>query len=214
MKERPILFSGPMVRAILEGQKTQTRRIIKPQPVAENNGMEWKGWDFISPEMMGHNCHPTHGQPGDRLWVKETWKVMLHSPGYDNGLQESGGEDYESGVATIAYRAGGDMVTVDFLEEREDEQASRGMMRWKPSIHMPRWASRITLEIVSVRVERLQEITRGDCMAEGCPFPNIARETSPKQWFADLWQSINTKEGKTWNDNPWVWVIEFKRVAA
>jgi hypothetical protein len=203
MKERPILFSGPMVRAILDGSKTQTRRIVKPSCViiVDAGGYHWP---FKTAGRFSHAIDCPFGRPGDRLWVRETFCMAGEHGSYD-AAPADGRPRWPDSLPTIHrcfYRA---------TEQGVDFDHGEG---WKPSIHMPRWASRITLEIVSIRVERLHEITRGDCMAEGCPFPNIARETSPQQWFADLWKTINTKPGKTWDDNPWVWVIEFKRVAA
>lgn len=194
MKERPILFSAPMVRAILDGRKTQTRRVVKPQPhdtheiecgiyhptVIDRHGEEDAGPPIFGAYSMDGEwgCKCPYGQPGDRLWVREAFGTC------------------DSYVPHVFYRADGEAPNHDF--------------KWKPSIHMPRWASRVTLEIVSVRVERLQGINRGDAMAEGCPFPNMARETDPRTWFVDLLESING--AGSWEANPWVWVIEFKRV--
>lgn len=105
------------------------------------------------------------------------------------------------------HKAKGDGTGVTW---KVDWNGNPSGFKWKPSIHMPRWASRITLEVTGVRVERLNEISRGDCMSEGCPFPNMAKTTNPIAWFSELWESING-EG-SWALNPWVWVIEFKRV--
>ena len=183
MKERPILFSGAMVRAILEGRKTVTRRVVKPQP-------DFLGsmTDPTTPfKTLGAGLHGQivcpYGKPGDRLWVRETFAVY--------------GDEK---MAAIHYRA-----------DRPHHVGQKGM-GYKPSIHMPRWASRILLEITAVRVERLQDINRGDAMAEGCPFPNMAAGPDPRQWFAELWQEINGAE--SWAANPWVWVVEFNRVTA
>lgn len=249
MKERPVLFSAPMVRAILAGTKTQTRRVMKIQPEggqrplsewsrglaaschdhnpdqakldAHSARLEGRVFPFTtnSGSLVSYPC--PYGHPGDRLWVRETWKVMLHSPGYDNGLQESGGEDSEPGVATVAYDAGGEMLTVDFLEEIEDEQAARACKgKWKPSIHMPRWASRILLEITGVRVERLQDISTEDCIAEGIvrtPLVHLVTYVVPgtpieklgaRAAYQSLWESINGPG--SWDANPWVWVVEFR----
>lgn len=195
MKERPIFFSGEMVRAILDGRKTQTRRVLKPQPegresqqfsgIAEareylgpkNHGKygAYFGWDFIP-------C--PYGRPGDRLWVRETWAYEWEGSGCpdDDGIlyraTDPGWDDNETGL------------------------------RWRPSIHMPREFSRITLEITGVRAERLQDISNSDALAEGCPSPDI----HPREWFVALCQSINGPD--LWDANPWVWVIEFQRKEA
>lgn len=178
-KERPILFSGPMVRAILEGRKTQTRRIVKPQPVET----EWR--KIACP----------YGQPGDRLWVRET---------------------FATGYGGVFYRASeGDKCKV----------ISGAIVPWKPSIYMPRKLSRLTLEVVRVRVERLQDITDYDCAEEGCcdrtplqdnePAGKFIRErqhsSAVRLRYECLWESINGKG--SWDANPWVWVVEFKKVA-
>lgn len=186
-KERPILFSEPMVKAILEGRKTQTRRVIKPQPERLGEVV----WDFGSEETcfigdesareyLLYNARNPYGWAyhdgtADRLWVRETWR------------------HYKLENRT-SYRADG-------------EEDVTPLLTWRPSIHMPRWASRITLEITDVRVERVQEISLGDIRAEGLdPLPVV----NPRGDFADLWDSINLKRGYGWDQNPWVWVICFK----
>lgn len=179
MKERPILFSGPMVRAILDGRKTQTRRIVKPQPTND-----YVTFMPLSSELVGvtkHGgpidnrgwLHCPYGKTGDRLWVRETWCPDV--------------EPY-----TFRYKADG----------------GEPLERWRPSIHMPRWASRITLEVVSVRVERLQDISEEDALAEGITL--VERGTSPVDQFNKLWESINGPG--SWEANPWVWVVSFKRI--
>lgn len=186
-KQRPILFNAPMVRALLDGTKTQTRRVCKPQPINVSGGVPSRA---LPPRLIGiadpdygiaYKC--PYGKQRDQLWVRETF--LKTNPFSDGGRH------------TYGYRA-------------TDECEFPGAI-WKPSIFMPRAASRITLEINGVRVERLQDITRGDCMAEGCPFPNRAKVTDPKGWYSDLWTSINGAD--SWDLNPWVWVIEFKKVA-
>jgi len=169
-KERPILFKGEMVRALLEGRKTQTRRVVKVD-VANCCTHQCGG------KSEAALSHCPYGQPGDRLWVRETFHPMKSSKG------------------PASYRA---------TWPKDDETPDEG---WKPSIHMPRWASRITLEIVAVRVERLQQISNEDCFAEGLPADTTKGN---RTWYADLWESINGKG--SWNVNPWVWVVEFKRV--
>lgn len=179
MKEKPILFSSPMVKAILDGSKTQTRRVIKPQPI-------WIGDPSV--QFKTQDCNPKgiikcpYGQPGDRLWVREKFS-------YPTGYSYVGG---------IWYWADGQPDKGDWIKP-------------KPSIHMPRWASRITLEVVSVRVERLQDISESDSRAEGVRYSE--EEIRPYTCaFVDLWDSINAKLGYGWDVNPWVWVVEFKRV--
>lgn len=163
MTERPILFSGPMVRAILDGRKTQTRRVAK---------------DRDKP------CK--YGIAGDRLWVRETWQSAAAM-----GVCHAS-DDY------FVYRA-----------TDPDWETCEGW-QWRPSIFMPRKASRITLEITDVRAERLQDITNKDARAEG-----LARGTVyPRMWFEDLWDSINAKRGFGWDVNPFVWVITFKKVGS
>ena len=238
MKERPILFSGPMVLAILEGRKSQTRRVLKPQPptgewdvgrlhaeeifptVIDRNGDEQPGT-----ECFGATCDSgewclrcPYGAPGDLLWVRETWFSPPRP--LDDLLGFAADGDHPHGVT---YRK-------------------------RPSIHMPRWASRLTLRITSVHVERLQEISEEDAVAEGCKeyvdrwwqglvrlpdggrsmseggadpdgpppaeyeHPEIQEYRRPaKQEFCALWNSINAKRA-SWSSNPWVWVISFERV--
>jgi hypothetical protein len=201
-KNRPILFSAPMVRALLDGSKTQTRRVAKikrvdahPQnPIIQVATMEGAGKQFWANSQISHPNHISkacpHGQVDDQLWVRETFMDMRAT-----GVDYNGNEQY-------AYRA-------DISTYGEECRKDYGL-KWKPSIFMPRAASRITLEITGVRVERLQDISRGDCMAEGCPFPNYAKVTHPEKWYRDLWESING--AGSWDLNPWVWVVEFKKV--
>lgn len=181
MKERPILFSAPMVRALLDGTKTQTRRAVKARKDPDY-GCQMTPGEIAGDENPTRLC--PYGQPGDRLWVREAWSSHAC---FDHLAPRDCPK-------SIHYTADGKI------------QTGKG----RPSIHMPRWASRITLDVVSVRVERLQDISRGDAMAEGCPFPNMAAGDDPRKWFADLWQQINGAD--SWAINPWVWVVEFKRV--
>lgn len=221
MKERPILFSAPMVRAILAGTKTQTRRVVKPQPPEHTYTVSVFHHPDPRPHFWAWTDSPNrpdlanlsdwsapcpYGQPGDRLWVRETWRHTASS------LEEARAitEDIASGTA-VDYRA-------TYIERcmrelgfsREDAEMADDFERWRPSIHMPLWASRIVLEITGVRVERLQDISRGDAMAEGCPFPNMAAGPDPSDWYRELWNEINGLN--SWTANPWVWVVEFKRV--
>lgn len=180
MKERPILFSGPMVRAILAGRKTMTRRVMKPQPdyelvrpVVDRKTGEVHA--YCDPEPTGLKC--PYGVPGDRLWVRECW-----------GPCEGG----------VCYRA----------DEGPKVVPDDG--RWHPSIHMPRWASRITLEVTDVRVERVQDITPAACASEGFDFV-VTDGLMPRGQFAKLWDALNSKRGFGWEANPWVWVVDFRR---
>ena len=176
MKEHPILFSGPMVRAILEGRKTQTRRVMK---------LNMDGGVYSEPRCPD-------GVPGDRLWVRETWADV-------RWMQEP--EHFPNGVS---YRAD---CSADSLKLAEHYG-----VRWKPSIHMPRWASRITLEVTEVRAQRLQDITEEDARAEGvnCAVGGFIT-TNPVNAFHGLWDYINGKRAP-WDSNPWVWAVTFRRV--
>lgn len=184
MKERPIVFSALMVRAILNGRKTQTRRIVKPQPkhraIQSSKDGKWYDADCIHP---GIEMKCPYGIPGDQLWVKETFFVRA------------------AGRCCV-YRASLDPT----------EAAGIGAMYggWKPSIFMPRKLSRITLEITGVRVERLWDISQEDAMAEGQPDISEESPYCAKEWYSRLWESINGKD--SWAKNPWVWVIGFKRI--
>lgn len=228
VKERPILFSTPMIKAILEGRKTVTRRVIKPHPVPcnhegyveavwKNDPTKWKAFDdhpdrwYCSycgngVDYGGNGMKCPYGKPGDVLWVRETWS-KIHYEGVDENL-------------TYIFKA-------DWTGD-----AVKGI--WKPSIHMPRAACRLRLEIVSITVERLQDITEEDAIREGILFYDdsiLGRRfkdyeadasayghpdhdyptlSTARESFFTLWQSINGPE--SWNANPWVWRIEFKRI--
>jgi hypothetical protein len=195
-RERPILFSGPMIRAILDGKKTQTRRVIKPQPAnvwteaRMDNGVAC----FGAPWVKGiHVMSCPYGKAGDRLWVRETWGLSAVIPmGFQRSAIDAHGVTLARG--DLAYRA--------------DEPSGRWC--WRPSIHMPRWASRLTLEIVDVRVERVTDITPSDAYAEGISevYPEHAVLA-----FQQLWDTINgARPGCAWVDSPWVWVVSFRRV--
>lgn len=200
MKERPILFSAPMVRAILDGTKTQTRRIVK-HPAAEGKS-GWHptttGWQYLPGGSERPVC--PYGRPGDRLWVRET-----HAPAADcwGAWERRMCMDSTGPAPIIHYQAdGGD----PFIE------------RWRPSIHMPRWASRINLEITSVRVERLQDISEADAIAEGISKSDrtggwLPGNCAAPEWaYRELWEQING--AGSWEANPWVWVVEFRRIEA
>lgn len=212
--ERPILFNGAMVRAILEGRKTQTRRVVKPQPAGKYLksalDAEWLSKPFgglVLPMIKDLPIECPYGQPGDRLWVRETFAIVPRTAyRCSEGVQQSLSPDNDHDAAIY----------------REGWSRSRSGILWRPSIHMPRWASRILLEITAVRVERLQDISEADARAEGisdggclnCGEPEPCGCEEPaadaRDAFCRLWQSINGEQ--SWHENPWVWVIEFKRV--
>lgn len=198
MTERPILFSAPMVRAIIEGTKTQTRRVVKLRHGADvvvTNGRVWKP---ARVDYAGYVDCP-YGQPGDRLWVRETFAIVPRTAyRCSAGVQQVLRPDDDQDAAIF----------------REGWTRSRGGFSWRSSIHMPRWASRILLEVVSVRVERLNDISERDCWAEGCEGSDddVTGGISGYNEYAALWESING--AGSWNSNPWVWVIEFRRIEA
>ena len=238
MTERGMIFNGEMVRALLSGRKTQTRRIVKGTDGAVKFCKEWdingkevfvvlgeKDHTGMNPVLGAISC--PFGAVGDRIWVRETWGVVSHAFS-DDGLmidwvpdrpatainEMPFGNGYYSGHAI--YAADGDFTWGD------DDGYEDGRSCWKPSIHMPRAASRILLEITNVRVERLNAISEEDARAEGiidggcinCGEPEPCGCANPEpdatDAFAYLWQSIYGQDN--WNANPWVWVIEFKRV--
>ncbi|WP_322038377.1 hypothetical protein [Burkholderia cenocepacia] len=213
MTERPILFSGPMVRAILEGRKTQTRRVVRHQPpVATREVFTFHHpdprthyWAFDGGSLLDWSHPCPQGEIGDRLYVRETRQHSNHPFG-----------PYESDCV-VFYRA-------DYLDDPlgpDLEQSAEGIRReWRPSIHMPRAAARITLEITGVRVERLQSISESDARAEGVTIEEHhmrgycagAYRPPSIRAFHDLWDSLNAARGHGWDVNPWVWVVEFRRI--
>jgi hypothetical protein len=245
-RERPILFSAPMVRAILDGRKTQTRRIVAEVPRGQlislasrschrrvSNGRDdERGWKAM-PSFSGVRC--AYGEPGDRLWVRETWRTM---------------EDPDTLVDGIRFLADGAFVPIANTTEAADawmaaHRNGKHGVSFRPSIHMPRWASRITLEVTGVRVERLQSISEEDARAEGLSvisseswtaydpdtesYPSFfvrpdetdgidptsvrhhVRKTSAVEQYRVLWNGLNA-ERAPWSSNPFVWVVSFKRV--
>lgn len=206
MKERPVIFNGEMVRAILDGRKTQTRRVIAN--VGSDNCIPLqkptKTKDGIFTHVMdapGHGLCP-FGQVGDRLWVREAYQGPL----FNFDQMETYLEDTSKFERPefCEYRADGGK-TPEYYDA--DDNLRYG---WKPSIHMPRWASRITLEITAVRVERLNDISEEDARAEGAPTELCIIGEKHYMGFRTLWKSIYGEE--SWSANPWVWVIEFRRV--
>lgn len=212
MKERPILFNGAMVRAILDGRKTQTRRIVKNQRHPYGHLLTE---DEVAAEFNDGTCavRCPYGGPGDRLWVRETWAATGEFAGMK--ISELGEFGARIRDTNIVYRADGDGY----------DEVSQS---WRPSIHMPRWASRTTLEITGVRIERLRAITEYDAIAEGieechCEVQNTrvwrnytpengwTSRVSAKSSYRSLWEKINGSA--SWIENSWVWVIEFRRAA-
>jgi len=220
MTSRPILFGAPMIRALLAGRKTQTRRAVNPQPSVGDGGC----WFPEPPRKPAHRARHyaseahmvkglpvdfcPYGQPGDELWVRETWSPV-NKAAVAELVPSRTREDHESKVAKLpkaTYRA--------------DHGAAAAYGRWHPSIHMPRWASRITLRVTSVRVERLQAISEADAMAEGAAhrispggdlagaFDTCDTPINYRAHFRDLWESING--AGSWAANPWVWCVGFE----
>lgn len=208
-KERPILFSSEMVRALLDGRKCQTRRVIKPQPTVNLDWVTEWGWTFFTPDkhISGRVKNPAI-EPreiflpcpyvlGQRLWVRETWR---------KGMTDSG--------LAVEYAADGHRVYLDDYPDKSVDWYWLPDMPNKPSIFMPRWASRITLEVVSVRVERVQSISTADACVEGIlgcrdHLSNVHAIST----FKALWNSINAARGYSWESNPFVWTITFRRLS-
>lgn len=202
VKETGIIMTGEHPKLILDNRKTMTRRTRGLKEINECPDLwEWFGFDNsgrysfrFKPGDRIVNIRCPYGQVGDRLWVRETWateKRMDNKPPSFLG---------DASDVPLWYRVN-DRLTEDRVE--------RG--KWRPSIFMPRWASRLTLEITALRVERLQEITPRDCEHEGIDGENML-DTFIKNDFRILWDSLNTKRGYGWEKNPWVWVISFKRL--
>jgi hypothetical protein len=243
MKEHPILFSTPMVQAILEGRKTMTRRILKPQP--DDDGL-WddtnlprslqstlKGWNGSTEETgESREWKCPYGQVGDILWVRESWNMCPKDQLTPNEFYIERHDGLPEGEWAWVYMA-------ESKEEKHISHPEWGKKRWKPSTHMPKAACRIYLEIIGIKVERLQDISEVDAIDEGVMsikwdtvlswFPRykylhdewFKRKNggviekpplgpSPSQIFQALWQSINGEE--SWEENPWVWAITFKKI--
>ncbi|HEU4817711.1 hypothetical protein [Janthinobacterium sp.] len=208
MKERPILMKGAMVRAVLDGRKTQTRRIVKqldPAMSACTTGNDGRPmsvcWAYGGPVL-----HCPYGKPGDRIWVRETFGYV--SPDENQRPHSECNIEYRADLAPDCTDRPGSWPVEECAGDPERP-------RWRPSIHMPRAASRILLEIVSVRVERLNDCSDADARAEGAlgghgVIPSYNYHATPSEHFSHLWESINGTG--SWAANPWVWVIEFKRV--
>ena len=240
MKDRPIVFSEMMVRPIIAGRKTQTRRLAKPQPIIDRSSGSWvvqhNGGGFknylyswpldgsVNNVFLAEQC--PYGVPGDRLWVKESFWMHDDPNAFD--IADGNCVDTDGNHRMIGYAASMDS---------DAERCARELgARKRPSIHMPRWASRVALEVASVRFERVQDISEEDAIAEGAErndSPGMTPDWEPewgyrtlcvhypdgcecfpnataRDWFVDLWKRINRKH--SWRDNPWVWVVEFKAI--
>ena len=210
MKEQGIIFTGDSVPLILADLKGQTRRVLKPQPIIDGLYCEYKDIPWLktgdpSP-FIGHLC--PYGQPGDRLWVRETWRAV----------------ELDNGNDGILYKADNHFKSIENSQAAADlwcdAYADRKYgNKWRPSIFMPRWASRIALAVTDVRVERLQEISEEDAIAEGLQkevisvgYQNDSVTLRARPKFVYLWDKINSDRGYSFESNPWVWVISFKVV--
>jgi len=206
MTTHPILFSAPMIRALLDGRKTQTRRVIKK--VGNNNHIDYKN-QILRRTLSTHVLEAPklgicpHGQIGDLLWVRETWS-------HDADSLESLRAEFEDIMPPQFPH--GPYYRADGIHENTG-------LKWKPCIFMPRWASRLTLRVADVHVERVQEISQTDAISEGlvvdsaghaAPVDDDICWTSPRSAYRMLWDSINEKRGYGWAGNPWVWVIGFE----
>ncbi|HBZ6190259.1 TPA: morphogenetic protein [Klebsiella variicola] len=213
MKERGMIFNGEMTRAILDGRKTQTRRPVKFPVHDKNLGCELAGNELAGELSAGNYQNSAFGKPGDRIWVRETWQAI------HDYCDEKGHVDERRYARSIPKHRGNYWHPV-YEEAWGNESREDREFPWRPSIHMPRWASRILLEITDVRVERLNAISQEDAQAEGMELtgwrptysdPDSGGEVmTPYDNFAELWSSIYGDE--SWKANPWVWVISFKRV--
>jgi hypothetical protein len=217
MKETGLMFKAPLVRAILSGQKTQTRRLWKmPSGCVwyEELGGEKEGWVTAPNQPWWTHVEEFRcpmGKPGDRIYVRETWQGPLLSNKEWEDHYFSDEEALPCKFETPAYcQYAADGGPPPEFTTMDDETVAR----WKPSIHMPKWAARIWLEITVVRVERLQQITEADCISEGAPgghgsIPGYPYSATPLEHFRHIWEST----GGDWAANPWVWVIDFKTIS-
>ena len=242
IKERPILMSGEMVRAILDGKKTQTRRVIKIpcyysawqiDNAVPHNSINNDGYCYLKilhdedSDNAGGRIHCPY-RVGDRLWVKETFQTFRKDTAEEANNKFIAGQNLKSvndliewGHMPSGHGELGILYAADFGSWAYNTDSD--LKPWKPSIFMPRKYSRILLEITSIRVQRIQDISDEEAMAEGCPSSRaldtdgksfLYHPLKPIGWFKELWDKINAKRGHEWANNDPVWVIEFKKVEA
>lgn len=223
MANKPILFNSEMVRAILDGRKTQTRRVIKPQPIGvihedEGGHIEYKGIQLDFESDLAHYC--PYGVVGDRLWVREGWRCtgggdlrnVIYRADGDSAMSFCGVDDGRTGILHVSEPHWAEW-------DRLVYKTRRGC-NWRSPIHMFKWAARLWLEITGIRVERVQDISLEDCYAEGIQSQFSADYVNPNnepitpliRRFHTLWDSINDKRGFGWDKNCYVWVVEFRKV--
>ena len=220
-KERPILFTGEMVRAILDGRKSQTRRVIKSQPTRGFNSVSREGeyWVFHSDKDNHYHIKAKY-EVGDRLWVRETWRCtgggslrnIIYKAEGDTAMSYCGVDDGRTGILHVPEPHWAEWDRLVYKTDRG--------CNWRSPIHMYKWAARIWLEITRVSVERVQDIKRGDVLAEGVGQIHIDKylrhnfhpDDAHGLAFRELWDSINAKRGYGWDFNPWVWVVELRKV--
>ena len=218
MKETGLMFKAPLVRAILSGQKTQTRRVVTPQPhddrlhqsvdqPTRGSSGEWTWWAGNHTQGIYHSAKCPFGKRGDRIYVRETF-VQGYEEDPLTGRLKQWDEEGNDIPMTTWYRATNGGITWS------DDGESEANVPWKPAIHMPKSLARIWLEVTGVRVERLLEISEADAETEGIGFlrevPDADETLTAKQLFECLWETT----GGDWAANPWVWVIDFKRLTS
>lgn len=212
-KERPILFSAPMVRALLDGTKTQTRRICRAAQLRDD-GTEHRdadGWPLYDDSKVSEEefvMPPPYGKPGDRLWVREAFRLTdtFDADSPNRVAERCLDAGYSKPWAPLQFEADYDQRNWMNVGTPTFPTMSPKAGKLRPGIHQPRWASRIDLEVTGVRVERLQDISDADALAEGV----AGHPDGPWHAYRSLWTLING--AGSWDANPWVWVVEFRRV--
>ena len=229
MTEHPILFSTEMVRAILDGQKTQTRRIVNPPPkiiydadvkfsltpftvtTKAEQGLLWSATSYDADRPRTYKIKCPYGKVGDTLWVRETTKHYGNKFFMGKGYAFVEYKDGESKEIDLTH------ILDEGKELPQQECWWKGKSKWSSARFMFKWAARIWLEITNIRVERVQDISENNIISEGCPeFTSLTGidelYAARRWWWNELWNSINSKRGYGWDKNPWVWAIEFKKI--